>query len=91
MYIFLPDCCDGSDEYDGIVKCPNTCWEAGKVARDRLVKKINTYKEGVTLRIKEIEQAKIGIAKDEAELTKLQNEEKLLKGIVEELKGNTYF
>ncbi|TYH04610.1 hypothetical protein ES288_A08G020300v1 [Gossypium darwinii] len=80
------DCCDGSDEYDGRVKCPNTCWEAGKVARDRLVKKINTYKEGVTLRTKEIEQAKIAIAKDEAELTKLQNEEKLLKGIVEELK-----
>ncbi|MFQ6657153.1 hypothetical protein Gotur_026956 [Gossypium turneri] len=80
------DCCDGSDEYDGRVKCPNACWEAGKVARDRLVKKINTYKEGVTLRIKEIEQAKIAIAKDEADLTKLQNEEKLLKGIVEELK-----
>lgn len=19
------DCCDGSDEYDGIVNCPNTC------------------------------------------------------------------
>ncbi|XVF19148.1 hypothetical protein REPUB_Repub11eG0084100 [Reevesia pubescens] len=80
------DCCDGSDEYDGKVKCPNTCWEAGKVARDRLIKKINTYREGATLRKLEVEQAKIAIAKDEAELTKLKNEEKLLNGVVQELK-----
>ncbi|EOY31649.1 Calmodulin-binding protein isoform 1 [Theobroma cacao] len=80
------DCCDGSDEYDGQVKCPNTCWEAGKVARDRLIKKITTYKEGVTLRKLEIEQAKIAIAKNKAELTKLKDEEKILKGLVQELK-----
>ncbi|XP_022753501.1 glucosidase 2 subunit beta-like [Durio zibethinus] len=80
------DCCDGSDEYDDKVKCPNTCWEAGKVARDRLIKKITTYKEGTTLRKLEVEQAKIDIAKDEAELTKLKNEEKILKGLVQELK-----
>ncbi|XP_021279250.1 glucosidase 2 subunit beta-like [Herrania umbratica] len=80
------DCCDGSDEYDGQVKCPNTCWEAGKVARDRLIKKISTYKEGVTLRKLEIEQAKIAIAKNEAELTKLKDEVKILKGLVQELK-----
>lgn len=33
------DCCDGSDEHDGKVKCPNTCWEVGRVARDKLKKK----------------------------------------------------
>lgn len=87
----LPDCCDGSDEYDGKVKCPNTCWEAGKVARDRLLKKISTYKEGAKLRKLEIEQAKIAIAKDEAQLTKLKNEEKTLKPLVQQLKGNTFF
>ncbi|GMI84201.1 PRIORITY IN SWEET LIFE 4 [Hibiscus trionum] len=80
------DCCDGSDEYDGKVECPNTCWEDGKVARDRLVKKIATYKEGATLRKVEIEKAKLAIAKDEAELTKLKNEEKILKGRVKDLK-----
>ncbi|OMO57820.1 hypothetical protein COLO4_35073 [Corchorus olitorius] len=80
------DCCDGSDEYDGQVKCPNTCWEAGKVARDRLIKKITTYKEGVIVRNQEIEKAKIAIAKDGAELTKLKNEEKILKGLVQQLK-----
>ena len=81
------DCCDGSDEYDGKVKCPNTCWEAGKVARDKLNKKIATYQEGVTLRKQEVERAKLGLAKDEAELSKLKDEEKILKGLVQQLKG----
>lgn len=81
------DCCDGSDEYDGQIKCSNTCWEAGKVARDKLHRKIATYKEGVTLRKKEVEKAKLAIAKDEAELSKLRNEENILKGLVQQLKG----
>lgn len=80
------DCCDGSDEYDGKVKCKNTCWEAGKVARDKLKKKIATYQEGVTIRKKEVEQAKQAFARDEAELSKLKNEEKVLKGLVQQLR-----
>ncbi|GFZ18135.1 calmodulin-binding protein [Actinidia rufa] len=80
------DCCDGSDEYNGNVKCSNTCWEAGKFAREKLKKKIATYQGGVTLRKKEIEQAKLTIAKDEAELSKLKNEEKILKELVQQLK-----
>ncbi|THG07304.1 hypothetical protein TEA_015844 [Camellia sinensis var. sinensis] len=83
------DCCDGSDEYDGKVKCSNTCWEAGKVARDKLKKKIATYQEGVTLRKQEVEQAKLAVAKDEAELSKLTSEEKILKGLVQQLKVET--
>ncbi|KAE8655348.1 hypothetical protein F3Y22_tig00117032pilonHSYRG00164 [Hibiscus syriacus] len=78
--------CDGCDEYDGKVKCPNTCWEDGKVVRDRLMKKISTYKEGITLREREIEVTKVDIAKDEVEPAKLKNEEKSLKDIVEHLK-----
>ncbi|KZV20540.1 glucosidase 2 subunit beta [Dorcoceras hygrometricum] len=80
------DCCDGSDEYNSKVKCSNTCWEAGKVARDRLKKKIATYQEGVTIRKRDIELAKLAIAKDKAELSKLKNEEKVLSGLVQELK-----
>ncbi|XP_062076357.1 glucosidase 2 subunit beta [Humulus lupulus] len=80
------DCCDGSDEYDDKGKCPNTCWEAGKVARDKLMKKIATFQEGVAIRKQEVELAKTAIAKDEAELSKLQNEEKTLKGLVQQLR-----
>ncbi|XP_057523684.1 glucosidase 2 subunit beta-like isoform X2 [Amaranthus tricolor] len=80
------DCCDGSDEYDGQVKCQNTCWEAGKAARDKLKKKIATYQEGVALRRKEVEQAKVAFAKDEDELSKLKSDEKVLKSLVQQLK-----
>ncbi|XP_062016216.1 glucosidase 2 subunit beta isoform X2 [Rosa rugosa] len=80
------DCCDGSDEYDGKVSCPNTCWEAGKVARDKLKKKIATYQEGVAIRKQEVEQAKVAMAKDEAELSKLQSDQKTLKRLVEQLR-----
>ncbi|XP_019424219.1 PREDICTED: glucosidase 2 subunit beta-like isoform X1 [Lupinus angustifolius] len=80
------DCCDGTDEYDDKVKCPNTCWEAGKVAREKLKKKIDTYQEGVKLRKQEIEQAKLAMEKDQAELSKLEKEESTLKGLVQQLK-----
>lgn len=83
----IPDCCDGSDEYSGQVVCKNTCWEAGKVARDKLKKKIATYEEGVALRKQEIEKAKVAFSKDEEELTRLKKEEKVLKGLVQQLKG----
>ncbi|CAO2198283.1 unnamed protein product [Urochloa humidicola] len=79
------DCCDGSDEYDSNVTCKNTCWEAGKAAREKLKKKIATYKSGVVIR-KEVERAKEAFAKDEAELAKLKGEEKLLQGLVDKLK-----
>ncbi|KAJ6434050.1 hypothetical protein OIU84_017711 [Salix udensis] len=82
------DCCDGSDEYDGEVKCPNACWEAGKVTRHKLKKKIDIYKEGVTIRKREVERAKQAIAKDKEELLKLKNNEKSLKGLVKKLKAH---
>nr|CAD1828969.1 unnamed protein product [Ananas comosus var. bracteatus] len=80
------DCCDGTDEYDGKANCQNTCWEAGKAAREKLKKKIATFKDGVAIRNQEVEKAKQAFAKDEAELAKLKNEEKILNGLVEKLK-----
>lgn len=57
------------------------------MARDKLKKKIATYQEGVAIRKQEVEQAKLAMAKDEAELLKLQGEEKILKRLVEQLRG----
>lgn len=82
------DCCDGSDEYDGKAKCPNTCWEAGKAAREKLSKKIATYQEGVKVRKQAIEHAHLALEKDEAELSKLKKEESILKGVVKQLKDH---
>ncbi|GJN37962.1 hypothetical protein PR202_gb26965 [Eleusine coracana subsp. coracana] len=80
------DCCDGSDEYDSNVTCKNTCWEAGKAAREKLKKKVATYKSGVVIRKQEVEKAKEAYAKDEVELIKLKGEEKILQGLVDKLK-----
>ncbi|KAJ3220085.1 hypothetical protein HDU67_006841 [Dinochytrium kinnereticum] len=40
-----PECCDGTDEYDGRVACGNTCDEAGRIAREVLTKFRNVAKE----------------------------------------------
>ncbi|KAJ6832407.1 glucosidase 2 subunit beta [Iris pallida] len=83
------DCCDGSDEYNNeTVKCPNTCWEAGKIAREKLNKKIQTYQEGVIIRKQEVEQGNQAFAKDEADLSRLKSEEKILKDLVDKLKDH---
>lgn len=81
------DCCDGSDEYDGKVKCSNTCWEAGRATREKLKRKLATYKEGFEIRRKEIEHAKQMIAKEKVELASLKEEEKKLKDLVDKLKA----
>lgn len=60
------------------------------MARDGLIKKIATYKEGAALRKLEVEKAKVAISKEEAELTLLKNEEKVLKVRVGDLKGKHF-
>lgn len=57
------------------------------MARDKLKKKIATFQEGVTFRKKEVEQAKISLEKDKEELSRLKDEEKVLKGLVQQLQG----
>lgn len=31
LFTIFVDCCDGSDEYDGSVNCPNTCIMGGNI------------------------------------------------------------
>ena len=31
-----PECCDGSDEYSGLVQCSNVCDAAGKAYRQKM-------------------------------------------------------
>jgi len=80
------DCCDGSDEYDGQVRCANTCWEAGKASRDKLVKKLNLYKDGIHIRRSEIESAKCLRQQQESKLTTLRKEVKTLSELVQKLR-----
>ncbi|OMJ26854.1 Glucosidase 2 subunit beta [Smittium culicis] len=42
------ECCDGSDEWSGIVKCPDTCLEKGKAFKENAEKKrLNEYNGGL--------------------------------------------
>ncbi len=84
---YWTDCCDGSDEYEGFVKCINNCWEAGKASREKLVKKVNVYKDGVKIRRSEIESGKQLRQHNDIELTTLRKEEKLLSEQVKKLRG----
>ncbi|KAG0563408.1 hypothetical protein KC19_8G028600 [Ceratodon purpureus] len=80
------DCCDGSDEYDGFAKCTNTCWEAGKASREKLVKKVNVYREGLKIRRSEIESGKKLREQNDITLKSLRKEEKVLNEQVQKLK-----
>ncbi|KAA8542885.1 hypothetical protein F0562_024037 [Nyssa sinensis] len=95
------DCLDGTDE-PGTSACPNGkfyCRNAGHVPLSLYSSRVNDGicdccdgsdeydgKEGVTLRKREVEAAKLAVVKEESELSKLKNEEKILKGLVQQLK-----
>lgn len=52
----LSDCCDGSDEYDGGIMCPNTCIMGGNVEY-----KSENYISTSNLHSTEVKQKIIGI------------------------------
>jgi len=39
------DCCDGTDEWNGKVTCPNTCREQGEYTRKEKLQALEDYKE----------------------------------------------
>ncbi|KAJ3374743.1 hypothetical protein GGF31_006640 [Allomyces arbusculus] len=60
-----PDCCDGSDEYDGKITCPNTCAETGAAWRKQQEEATRKLAEG--LRKKEEYRQRAITAKTTAE------------------------
>jgi protein kinase C substrate 80K-H len=85
--VYSADCCDGSDEYDGKAQCTNTCSELGKVWRDKLRKKISTFKIGLEVRNRDVARSKLMIQKDKLDLANLKVDEKKLKAVVKQLGG----
>ena len=86
-YWLYTDCCDGSDEYDGKAKCANVCSEAGNAWREKLKRKIATFRAGLEARNQDVEHSQILIEKDKKELANLKVEEKNLKDVVQKLSG----
>jgi protein kinase C substrate 80K-H len=68
-----PECCDGSDEYDGQIHCPNSCKELGIAARKAAEEATKTALKGWKVRTTYIETAKRKKQELEAERDRLQN------------------
>jgi protein kinase C substrate 80K-H len=69
-----PECCDGSDEYDGKVKCPNVCSSVGKAHRKRTQEAENIQRAGSKIRDKYIRDREKALEGLVAEIAKLEIE-----------------
>ncbi|KAG0237465.1 hypothetical protein BGX31_003590 [Mortierella sp. GBA43] len=69
------ECCDGSDEFDGTIQCPNVCEQVGAKAREEQARIRAIEEQGSRLRKKYSEHGKS---------TKIQ-----MKREIEELRGKT--
>ncbi|PWN52144.1 hypothetical protein IE53DRAFT_361022 [Violaceomyces palustris] len=69
-----PECCDGSDESDGKVRCPDTCEKVGKEFRKRAAEAENLRRAGAKIRAKYISDGKKERSTLESEIAKLEIE-----------------
>ena len=69
-----PECCDGSDEYDGQISCPNTCKELGLAARKAAEEDAKTALRGWKIRQTYVETAKRKKSELEAERDRLETQ-----------------
>ncbi|CAO3573373.1 unnamed protein product [Mortierella alpina] len=67
-----PECCDGTDEYDGQVHCPNVCEEVGREARKERERVQAIQEQGSRLRKEYIQHGKTAKLKLQQELETLQ-------------------
>ena len=51
------DCCDGSDEYANVTRCPHVCEKEGEASRKELKQKVKMFEQGAVLRSKLVEEA----------------------------------
>lgn len=84
------DCCDGSDEWDTDVNCPNVCDSLGAEAREAAKKQRAVYEAGWAKRAELAKQGAKALEEKKSELGKLKKElEELqpLKSSTEETKN----
>lgn len=90
-----PECCDGSDERDGKVHCPNRCKEANKEYQAKKDEEARIQRVGGKLRedwsrigLKEKSKLEKNIAKMEAELKVLREKEQNLRVILDRIESS---
>ncbi|CCF48465.1 uncharacterized protein UHO2_07019 [Ustilago hordei] len=72
-----PECCDGSDEADGKVHCPDRCEKVGKEYRKKMAELDNLRRAGAKIRDKYIADGRKQKQLLEAEIAKLQIQEQV--------------
>ncbi|KAF9106152.1 hypothetical protein BGX27_009278 [Mortierella sp. AM989] len=73
-----PECCDGTDEFDGNFHCPNICQEVGKEARRERERMRKIEKEGSNIKKKYIAFGKDAKLRLQEQLEKLQSKASLI-------------
>ncbi|KAJ3103382.1 hypothetical protein HDU97_010220 [Phlyctochytrium planicorne] len=81
-----PECCDGTDEYDGKVACPNRCEEAGRRAKEEFNKVKSVRMEGARLRRRYVKQNRWDQKNKAEKAESLKAEVEVLDNEVEELR-----
>lgn len=69
-----PECCDGSDERDGKVTCPDRCAKVGREYRKQKAEQDNVRRAGSKIRERYIADYRRSMEKLEAEVAKLEIE-----------------
>ena len=69
-----PECCDGSDETDGKVRCENVCAKVNKAYQRRKSQAKKVHETGARVRAKNIEMARVEKQKDISKLESLRNQ-----------------
>ncbi|GAA5893633.1 uncharacterized protein JCM6883_003587 [Sporobolomyces salmoneus] len=89
-----PECCDGSDETDGKINCPNRCKEVGdafkkeKAEEERKIRVGSSIREGyIKHGLKEKGKIQVEIEKVRGEIKRLQEKEKSMKRSLEVLEN----
>ncbi|KAF9081189.1 hypothetical protein BGX23_001160 [Mortierella sp. AD031] len=67
-----PECCDGTDESDGQIQCPNVCEQVGAASRKERERLEKIYKEGNRIRKEYVAYGKSSKKKLQDQLDKLQ-------------------
>ncbi|OMH80389.1 Glucosidase 2 subunit beta, partial [Zancudomyces culisetae] len=68
------ECCDGSDEWSGLVRCENRCLELAKRDVEKELQKQETEKVGGAVKAQLVDKAKVLIVEKGIEVEKLEAE-----------------
>ncbi|KAL6594884.1 hypothetical protein LY90DRAFT_504039 [Neocallimastix californiae] len=80
-----PECCDGSDENSGIIKCPNICEQIAYEQNKEEIEKKRILKDGLAKKEKLLSEASEIVKKENSKKDKLESEIEILNSKLKRL------